>query len=139
VTEKRRKKLDSLLAHCLLRAMLAEQGWKGSEEELVETPWKATTWRAAKATPKASRVAAFVVMWALAMRDEGRAEYTITEYQRYWNEGERKVYRLQQEFRELWPELETPHALAVQVVKYLDSHTKEASPGRLPLAVPVRA
>jgi hypothetical protein len=72
-----------------------------------------------KAAPKASRVAAFIVLWALAMKDEKRDEYTITEFQRYYNEGERTAYRNQAEFRELWTEFETPNELARQIVPHL--------------------
>jgi hypothetical protein len=87
-------------------------------------------------TPKASRVAAFIIQWALAMRDEGVGSYTITEYQQYWHEGERQTYRRQADFRELWPEFDTPNELAVQVVTYLNKH---ADAGALPLTVPVVA
>jgi hypothetical protein len=70
-------------------------------------------------TPKASRVAGFVVMWAWGMKDEKRDSYSITEYQRYWHESERQAYRLQSEFRELWPEFETPDELASQIIVHL--------------------
>ena len=53
-----------------------------------------------------------------------RDGYSITEYQRYWNEGERQAYRLQSEFRELWPEFETPNELARQIVPHLDSDAR---------------
>jgi hypothetical protein len=72
-------------------------------------------------TPKAPRVATFITFWAVAMRLEGLNEFSITEYQRYWNENERQAYRLQVEFRELWPEFETPNELARQIVKYVDA------------------
>ena len=49
----------------------------------------------AKVTPKATRVASFIVMWAAATLDERIDPYSITEYQRYWIEGERQTYRLQ--------------------------------------------
>ena len=65
-----------------------------------------------KVTPKASRVAGFIILWALAMKAEGRDGYTISEYQRYYNENERKAYRDQAEFRDLWREFETPNELA---------------------------
>ncbi|MEK6273703.1 MAG: hypothetical protein AABM30_00010 [Actinomycetota bacterium] len=97
---------------------------------------KVRTWTAAKVTPKASRVAAFIIQWALAMRDQGAGSYTITEYQQYWHEGERQAYRRQAEFRQLWPEFDTPNELAVQVVSYLDSNVDT---GVLPLTVPVVA
>ena len=115
---------DSLLAHCLARAMIDEQGGmeaaaaKYGERAERLSKWRATA-TAVKVTPKASRVAGFVVLWAAAMRDEGLDEFSITEYQRYWNESERQAYRRQVEFRELWPEYETPNELASQIVAYL--------------------
>lgn len=133
---------DSLLAHCVARAIVVERGgieaavdaWGEKGERLPK--WKALR-AAVHATPKASRVAAFVISWALAMRDEDRDEFSITEYQRYWNEGERQAYRLQAEFRELWPEFDTPNELARQIVAYV---RKRKDDGRtLPLTVPVVA
>jgi hypothetical protein len=86
----------------------------------------------ARVTPKASRVAAFVVMWAVAMRDEGQDEYSITEYMRYWVEGERQTYRLQGEFRELWPEFETPNELAKAIVRHIDATVSKTDVAMLP-------
>ena len=95
---------------------------------------------AAKVTPKASRVAAFIVMWAAAMADEKADSYSITEYQRYWHEGERQAYRLQADFRELWPELDTPNDLAGQVVDQLKRHkASKAQIARLPSTLQVVA
>ena len=64
-------------------------------------------------------MAGFIVLWALAMKDEGKDAYTISEYQRYYNENERKAYRDQAEFRDLWSEFETPNELARQIVPHL--------------------
>ena len=117
-------KKDSLLAHCLARAVIHEQGGLeaaaakyGPKAERL-SKWRATA-TAVKVTPKASRVAGFVVLWATAMRIEELDSFSITEYQRYWNESERQAYRRQVEFRELWPEYETPNELAGQIVAYL--------------------
>lgn len=107
--------------------MIAEQGGleaataKYGERAEHLSKWEALR-TAAKVTPKASRVAGFIVMWAVAMADDKADGYSITEYQRYWNEGERQAYRLQAEFRELWPELDTPDELAGQLVDYLKRH-----------------
>lgn len=87
-----------------------------------------------KVTPKASRVAGFIVLWAWAMKDGKRDSFTITEYQRYYCENERQVYRNQAEFRELWPEFETPDELARQVVPHLRSRKDTAT---LHMTVPV--
>jgi hypothetical protein len=108
-----------------MRAIVEEQGGiEAAVERYGPKAERLSKWSAiktaAKVTPKATRVAGFIVMWAIAMRDEGKDEFSITEYQRWWNEGERQTYRLQREFRELWPELETPDVLARQLVKYLD-------------------
>lgn len=116
--------LDSLLAHCIARGVIHEQG--GIDEAVEKYGPKAerlSKWEAmrtaAKVTPKASRVAGFITLWAAAMAEDGLDEFSITEYQRHWNEGERQAYRLQKEFRELWPEYETPNELGRQVVKSL--------------------
>jgi len=73
------------------------------------------------------------------MRDDGVDEYSITEYQRYWFEGERQTYRLQREFRELWFEYETPNELARQIVKYLDAKLSKREIASLPTTLHIRA
>lgn len=135
-------KKDSLLAHCIVRAVVAEQGGlDGAVAAFGANGERLSKWKVLRAgvrvTPKASRVAAFVVGWAWAMLDEGRDEFSITQYQRYWNEGERQAYRLQAEFRELWPEFETPNELARQIEAHL--RKREHDPRSLPLTVPVVA
>jgi hypothetical protein len=117
-------KKDSLLAHCLARAVIHEQG--GLEAAVAKygpnaermSKWRATA-TAVKVTPKATRVAGFIILWATGMRVDELDSFSITEYQRYWNESERQAYRRQVEFRELWPEYETPNELASQIVAYL--------------------
>jgi hypothetical protein len=117
---------DSVLAHCIARAVVHEQGGidaavekYGPKAERL-SKWSALT-IAARVTPKASRVATFIVFWAVGMRSSDNDQFSITEYQRYWNESERQAYRLQKEFRELWPEFETPNELARQIVKHVDA------------------
>ena len=137
-------KRDSLLAHCLARAVVDEQGGiEAAVEKYGERAERLSKWGAlrvaVKVTPKASRVAGFIVMWAAAMREEGVDEYSITEYQRYWSEGERQAYRLQKEFRELWPEFETPNELARQIVKHVDSRVSRRDAASLPTRVMVTA
>lgn len=134
-----------MLAHCVARAVIAEQGGldaataKYGERAERLSKWEALR-TAAKVTPKASRVAGFIVMWAVAMADEKADSYSITEYQRYWYEGERQAYRLQAEFRDLWPELETPNELASQLVEYLKRHeVSKAQIARLPSTLQVVA
>jgi hypothetical protein len=132
---------DSLLAHCLGRAYLAANGWERSEEQARVGKLKVNQWRAARAAPKATRVALFISSWAAAMKAEGRNEFTITEYARFWRESERNAYRLQVEFRDLWPEFSTPNELARQVVKN-GGPSLEESDGKVepfPISVEVAA
>jgi hypothetical protein len=139
-----KKRQDSLLAHCIARAIIADAGGESAAREKwgddAEELRAASRWEqmrlTVKATPKASRVAAFIVLWASAMKEEKRDGYTITEYQRYYNEAERKAYRDQAEFRELWPEFETPDELARQVVPHLRGRV---SATKLPSSVQVTA
>jgi hypothetical protein len=141
VTESvRPKRRDSLLAHCLLRTAIADLGgWEKAEAKLEAGTVKVNSWLGVKATPKASRVASFITLWAVAMQDEGLDSFSITEYQRYWNEGERQAYRVQSEFRELWPEFDTPNELARQLVKQLHGKVGKREAMSLPLKLQVTA
>jgi hypothetical protein len=138
------RRRDSLLSHCLARAAVADYG---GHDEAVEAMGahaeRLSKWSAlrvgVKVSPKAARVAGFIVLWAVAMRDEGRDGYSITEYQRYWNENERQAYRLQKEFRELWPEYETPNELARQLLEYLDGRLGKRDVASLPMKLQVTA
>jgi hypothetical protein len=134
-----------LLGHCIARAVIAEKGGvEAATAEYGQNAERLSKWgalrTAAKVTPKASRVAGFIVMWAVAMADEKADSYSITEYQRYWHEGERQAYRLQAEFRELWPELDTPNDLAAQLVDDLRQHkVSKTQIARLPSSLQVVA
>jgi hypothetical protein len=138
------QKKDALLTHCLARAFIADAGGEeAAAARYGERAQRLGKWAAVKGavklTPKASRVAAFVIMWAIGMREEGRDEFSITEYQRFWNEGERQAYRLQVEFRELWPEFDNPNELATQIVKHLDAKVAVKEAGSLATKLQVTA
>jgi hypothetical protein len=141
---KRDRRRDSLLGHCIARAIIHEQGGIDAAVEAYGpkaerlSKWAAVK-AAAKVTPKASRVAGFIVMWAAAMLDEGLDEFSITEYERYWHEGERQTYRLQNEFRELWPEFETPNELAKLIVRQVDAKLTKREIAALPARLMVTA
>lgn len=120
---------NSIIAHCIGRAVIHDQGGiEAAVEKYGPAAERLSKWEAlkttARVTPKAGRVAGFIVMWAFGMRESKTDTFSITEYQRYWNENERQAYRLQKEFRELWPEHETPNELARQIVKYLDDRER---------------
>jgi len=136
-------KQDSILTHCLLRAFVHNEG--GEEallarfgKEVDVKKWDAIK-AAARATPLAMRVATFIVQWAIAMQLEDKNEYSITEYQRYWSENERKAYRLQAEFRELWPEYDTPNELAQQIAKHVDAKMAKKDVAALPMRLQIAA
>jgi hypothetical protein len=137
------KVMDTLLGHCLMRAMAHSEGGIEAVTARAAAGERYPKWAAlrltARVTPKAMRVATFIVCWAIAMKMEGANEYSITEYQRYWNENERQAYRVQREFRELFPEFETPDELARQIVKQVDARIARRDAAKLPLTLQVVA
>jgi hypothetical protein len=137
------KSWDTILGHCILRAMAHAEGGIEAINAKAAAGERYGKWSAlrltAKVTPKASRVASFIVCWAVAMKMEGVDEYSITEFQRYWNEDERQAYRVQQEFRELWPEFKNPNELARGIVKQIDARIAKKDAAKLPLTLQVMA
>jgi hypothetical protein len=139
-----RRAVDTLLGHCIARGVIHDEGGlEAAKAKYGENAERWSTWSklraVTKATPKASRVASFIVLWAVGMMEEGRGEYSITEYQRYWNESERQSYRVQNEFRELWPEFETPNELAEQIVKQVNRRIAKRDAAKLPQILKVEA
>lgn len=138
------KAADTLLGHCIARAVIRDVGGlDAAKAKYGENAERWSTWSklraVTKATPKASRVAAFVVCWVIAMQEEGRDEYSITEYMRYWAENERQAYRLQNEFRELWGEYETPNELAHQILSNVRTRLAKKDVQKLPMTLRVSA
>jgi hypothetical protein len=130
-------KLDTILGHCLIRAAIADAG--GVEAAAEKYPagavggrhrWQA--WRVmAKVTPRASRVAAFISLWGVALYDLGRDEISVDEYAEWANESRATAFRRAGEYRELWPEVEI-NELAGQVRDYVREHRSvERNPNRL--------
>lgn len=99
-------KLDSILGHCLMRASL--QKVKGDGRI-------AASFAAVRATPMASRVAAFVALWATALVDLDVDELGIEQYVEWAAESRSTVYRRNADFQQLWPDQDTPNALALLV------------------------
>ena len=102
-------KTDTLLAHCIARAIIADAG--GEEAARARygdkaEAFQASKWRAfkvaAKATPRASRVAAFIALWGLALYDLDRDDLTVDEYAEWANESRATAFRRAAEYRELW-------------------------------------
>ena len=84
-------KKDSLIAHCIARAVVDDAGGEESaREKYGEDGEKARAMSmfkqiklATRVTPKASRTAGFIILWAWAMKSEGQDAFTITEYMRF--------------------------------------------------------
>ena len=125
-------KRDTLLAHCLVRAMLVEHG--GDREAIVAASergerlgrWQATR-LAMKVTPRASRVAGFVVLWALALDEHGE-ELGPETFVEWSFDSRATVYRRLADFRELFPEFDTPTPIARKLLEEAKRRGESVSP-----------
>jgi len=134
------KAMDTILGHCVARAILVEAGIEPGKGVYGHGVSKWEAMRATvRVTPKAMRVATFIVFWAVGMRELGRDSYSLTEYQQRWNESERTAFRLQSEFRDLWREYDTPDELARQIVGHLDARVSAREAAKLPMKVELLA
>ena len=121
-------KTETILAHCIARAVIANAGGEeaaqakyGAEaERLRASKWQAFK-VAAKATPRASRVAAFISLWGLALDDLDRDELTVDEYAEWANESRATAFRRAAEYRELWGEVDV-NELGRRVRDHVRSH-----------------
>ena len=119
---------DTILAHCIARAVIAEAGGEeaakdryGEQAEVL----RASKWQsfkvAAKVTPRASRVAAFISLWGLALDDLDRDELTVDEYAEWANESRATAFRRAAEYRELWEDVDV-NELGRRVRDYVRSN-----------------
>jgi hypothetical protein len=119
---------DTILAHCIARAVMAdaagEEAAKGRYGEQAEV-LRASKWQsfkvAAKVTPRASRVAAFISLWGLALDDLDRDELTVDEYAEWANEPRATAFRRAAEYRALWGDVDV-NELGRRVRDYVRSH-----------------
>jgi hypothetical protein len=121
-------KSDTILAHCIARAVIHEAGGEQAArakfgeqaEALGSSKWRSFK-VAAKATPRASRVASFVALWGLALYDLDRDELTVDEYAAWANESRATAFRRAAEYRDLWADVDV-NELARHVRDYLRGH-----------------
>lgn len=133
-------KLDTLLGQCLLRAAVPIAEDRGLDLNARKGQKLKAMRLAFSATPKGTRVAGFVVLWALALNDAEGDELTLTEWRRWANESERTAWRKLAEFRELWPEFETPTPLALQLLRQMRRRKMDTVTAiNLPITVPAAA
>jgi hypothetical protein len=123
-------KTDTILAHCIAKAVIADAGGEESAkakygetaEALQASKWQAFK-VAAKVTPRASRVAAFIALWGLALDDLDREELTVDEYAEWANEARATAFRRAAEYRELWPDVDV-NELGRRVRDHVRSHRR---------------
>jgi hypothetical protein len=137
------KATDTVLGHCILRAMAHAEGGieeiKAREAAGERYSKFGALLLSVRVSPKAMRVATFIVCWAIGMKMDDAEEYSITQYQRFWKENERQTYRVQNDFRELWPEFKTPNELARQIVKQVDGRIAKKDAAKLPMTLEMYA
>lgn len=99
----------------------AAKGRYGEDAEVL----RGSKWQsfkvAAKVTPRASRVAAFISLWGLALDDLDRDELTVDEYAEWANEPRATAFRRAAEYRELWGNVDV-NELGRRVRDYVRSH-----------------
>jgi hypothetical protein len=64
---------------------------------------------------KGVRVQTFITAWTLASQSMGRP-ITLDEYAEWWKQPRSTAFRHQAEFRAVFPQLETPQAIANVVI-----------------------
>jgi hypothetical protein len=136
-------KTDTILAHCIARAVRADAGgeeaarakYGDNAEVLQASKWKAFR-VAAKVTPRASRVAAFISLWGLALDDLDRDELTVEEYAGWANEARATAFRRAADYRELWPDLDL-NELGRRVRDHIRSHRQLRRTPNALVSIPV--
>jgi hypothetical protein len=136
-------KTDTILAHCIARAVRADAGgeeaarakYGDSAEVLKASKWKAFR-VAAKVTPRASRVAAFISLWGLALDDLDRDELTVEEYAEWASEARATAFRRAADYRELWSDVDL-NELGRRVRDHIRSHRELRRTPNALVSIPV--
>ncbi len=127
-------KTDTILAHCIARAVIVDAGGEeaarvtfgDNAEALRGSKWRAFR-LAARATPRASRVAAFIALWGLALYDLDRDELTVDEYAEWASESRATAFRRQAEYRELWDD---DHEDVNELARLVRDHVRQNTGAR---------
>jgi hypothetical protein len=113
----------------------AQEKYDEKGEVLRANQWQAFK-LAAKVTPRASRVAAFISLWGLALDDLDRDELSVEEYAEWANESRATAFRRAAEYRELWPDREV-NDLARRVRDHVRSHRQLRRTPNALVSIPV--
>jgi len=110
---------ESLIGVCASRAVQAHAADVIAAGRRPDAPpTKRESMRALwEATNVGSRVAAFILMWAIALDELGVDELSPETFAEWGPESRATVYRRLSEFRRLFPEQETPDQLAGEVLR----------------------
>jgi hypothetical protein len=131
------KRQETLLGQCLLRSAAEIALADGLDLSARKGQKLKALKLAGRAIPKASRVAEFVVTWAVAMDELADDELTLSDWRRWANESDRTAWRHLAEFRELFPEFETPTPIARELLRHMRRlKTNVAAAINLPVSVP---
>lgn len=111
---KQRQLDQTLLGACVLRAgqAVARRDIENGRDPHVGPTRRETLRGIWQATHEGGKVAALIVMWALALDDLEQDELDVEEFAEWASEAPRTVYRRLSEFRQAWPEFEFPNELA---------------------------
>jgi hypothetical protein len=136
-------KTDTILAHCIARAVVVEAGGEKAAEARYGAnaeALKASKWQsfkvAAKVTPRASRVAAFIALWGLALDELDRDELTVDEYAEWASEARATAFRRAADYRELWGEVDL-NELGRRVRDHVRSHRQVRRTPNALVSIPV--
>ena len=138
-------KTDTILSHCIARAVIAEAGgeeaakakYGENAERLSSSKWRSFK-VAAKVTPRASRVAAFITLWGLALDDLDRDELTVDEYAEWANEARATAFRRAADYRELWGDVDL-NELGRRIRDHVRSHKQLRRTPNALVSIPITA
>lgn len=126
----------SLLEHCVARAVLAfaREDVESGRRKASDTPTVADFARAGASSMRtATRVAAFVIFWTMALGDRGD-RITIEDFAAEGYMSRATAYRRLKDFQQLFPEFHDPHDIAAQLLAATKGRPSPATPLELAAA-----
>jgi hypothetical protein len=136
----RRQLQETLLGVCTLRAAhvygneLIERGRPAdapaTRRETIHGVWRSTI--------VGSKVCALIVLWAIALNELDVDELRVEQFVEWSTDSRATVHRRLHEFRELFPEHETPNELARLVADEARRRRESPSP-HVAIAIPAVA
>ncbi len=115
---RREKRVDSLLAQCVVAAgaAIARENVAAGRDPDRPASRLETFKVIGQAATLGGRVCAFVVLWANALDDLNVAELSTEQYARWAAEARSGVYRHRDEFRRCFPDHRDPNVIALELL-----------------------